>query len=129
MIYTKGQLDVTQVEDKEYLNKLLAIGEELNDHYRNRKGPLNFDKKEDVKLYKKYDKERKEIERKGDRVYDTYVDQILKTVSPKGITEEQSRVIWNYVVKERGYATMQGKVDEYLNICQVFKECQEKLFI
>lgn len=119
MIYTKNNLDVAQIKDKAYLQELLALGKELNDHYNSREGVMDFDNPECVKKYKKYDRERREIDKRGDKAYKEYVNYIQSILKPEGISSDQSSKIWNYSEKVNIGETLQKVVNTYMDICEL----------
>lgn len=119
MIYTKNNLDVAQIKDKAYLQELLAVGKELDDHYTSREGVMNFDNLECVKKYKEYDKERKEIDKKCEKAYKEYVNYIQSILKPEGMSTDQSSKIWNYSEKVNIGETLQEVVNTYMDICEL----------
>lgn len=119
MIYTKNNLDVAQIKDKAYLQELLALGKELNDHYNSREGVMDFDNPECVKKYKEYDRERREIDKRGDKAYKEYVNYIQSILKPEGMSSDQSSKIWKYSEKVNIGETLQEVVNTYMDICEL----------
>lgn len=119
MIYTKRELDVEEIVDKTYLNKLIAIGEELNRHYQSREGIMDFSVEGTAEKYKKYDAERKEIEERGNQIYKEYVKHIQNTLKPEGMSEAQAEAIWQYAEFINIGYELQEVVESFKDICQL----------